>query len=192
MSSSLLKAAKHELDQAEIEVRALTANGLAPAGLMTLQRLIQSAMIEAHKRMMLATFPTFKTDLDPRFRDVSADMKLQQRSNKTLNEVITAFEKAPSRNKPGSKTKLKHKAQFRIMREFFGAYTPVADITREDTRAFRSLMQTLPKNAQKHDPKLDVKKAVQAGKRDGRKPMSPGTANDYPSISNPALQLPIC
>ncbi len=96
-----------------------------------------------------------------------------------LEDLISAYEKDPARGHVSPKTKNRHDTQFRIVREFFGKHTKIDQITREETRAFRDLLRLLPKNAQKHFPGMDVKKAAKAGARTDLPLMAPQTINDY-------------
>ena len=179
IASSVYSAAIEVLEQTGIELRPLQEGNIGPDGFMKLQRLIQSAMIEVHKRSMLENFPEYNSSLDPRFKEISAATKVNPGSSMLVDDLIKAYEKDPSRGVVTSKTKNKHLTQFRLVREFFGKHTKIDQITREDTRAFQDLLMCLPKNAQKHFPGLDVRQVVEANKRRELPGLAPQTANDY-------------
>jgi len=86
-------------------------------------------------------------------------------------------------NDPGrvraEKTLFSYKLLFDVVVELLGKDKLVSDLTREDCKKVRSLLQTLPKNARKFYPDKPLVEAAKLGKQDGRALMSDGTVNSY-------------
>lgn len=79
----------------------------------------------------------------------------------------------------GEKTLLSYRILFDAIEELMGPDKLVRDVTREDCKQVRSLLQTIPKNARKVYPGKSLLEAARLAKIEGKPLMSVGTVNSY-------------
>lgn len=101
------------------------------------------------------------------------------RQGRSLAELIDAYRKDRERAHGLESTDRKYAHIFRALKEALGPDKHVADINRRDCRAVRDFLETVPKNATKHYPKLSLADAAKAGAREGRPCLAPTTVASY-------------
>jgi hypothetical protein len=134
--------------------------------------------VETERRQFARHFGDATYVPDAEFRDLTERTALQPVARKiTLAMVMTASAADPTRPTVAGKTALKRDAQWRVLKEFFGADADMKAITRLQVLEFMTLLERLPANASKHFPGRTIFEAVELG---GKLPnMSPDTANAY-------------
>lgn len=156
-----------------------------------LGRLVHAAMVEAHKRRLQRSFPSGHYGFDPQFAELNAATVLQPVATKTLKTLIADYTGDPSRRALGTKTQLKRAAQWRVLEEFFGADTPIGDISRAKVREFMDFLGKLPSNASKHFPKASLRKAAELGAARELPTLSAITANGYLRALGAVMQFAV-
>lgn len=136
-------------------------------------------LLEAEKREVRRNFPSAPIALDPQFADLNALTTLQPAGKFTVAQLLKAYRSDPSRAPMSRKTRLKREAQWQAISEFFGADTPVTEVSRDRVRAFMSLLQKLPSNATKHFPGRTIFEAAAMGAERNLPVLAVDTANDY-------------
>lgn len=144
---------------------------------LRLQQMLHRAAIETERRQFARHFPDPAYKADAEFQAITQQTTLQPVAKNTLATVMEAVENDPTKPKVAGKTAVKREAQWRVLKEFFGADADMKAITRQQVRDFMTLLEKLPSNASKHYPNRTIFEAVELG---GKLPkMSPDTANSY-------------
>ncbi|MFC3642754.1 DUF6538 domain-containing protein [Aquibium oceanicum] len=152
-----------------------------PEGSPAQQRLLgvlRRAIVESNNRR-IARHGVGSTYRDPLFQDLSEATSLKPVATKTLKKVMEMITSDATRQELRGKSLLKRDAHWRVVKEFFGAETPLSQIRREDVRAFMDLLKRLPSNASKHYPGKTLQQAADLAERAGLPRMSSDTANGY-------------
>ncbi|MDP4025731.1 site-specific integrase [Methylobacterium sp. NEAU 140] len=97
---------------------------------------------------------------------------------KTLAQVIAAFRAEPERAGQITKLQQTYDAVFRLAIELFGADQPIRDVSREDCKAFRAIVQALPPNATKRFPGKSLVDVSKLGLPEADR-LRPSTINHY-------------
>lgn len=144
---------------------------------LQLQQMLHRASIETERRLFARHFPDTPFTPDAVFRDISQQTILHPVAKSTLSSVMKAVANDPTKPKVAGKTGIKRTAQWRVLKEFFGADTNLKAVTRQQVRDFMTLLEKLPSNATKHFPEKTIFEAVDLG---GKLPkMTAETANSY-------------
>lgn len=97
----------------------------------------------------------------------------------TLDGLIREFSSDPSRRSMTRKTQLDYGMVFRVLREIIGSETAVTEITRDDCKAVRELLSTLPRNAVKQFPTKTLKQAAEQAETQGLPGLNYQTINSH-------------
>ncbi|MBB4651399.1 integrase [Aminobacter niigataensis] len=146
---------------------------------LNLQRMLHRARLEHERRVILRQYPLAGMALDPAFARLTEQTILQPVSIWTLSKVMDEFGKDASRKALRGKSVLKRNAQWRVIREFFGPDTDLANIDRRRIREFMDLLKRLPSNASKHFPAATIFEAAELAEKNKLPLMSADTANSY-------------
>ena len=102
----------------------------------------------------------------------------QNRSNKTIAEVVDDYENDPSHSW-AEKTRVTYMHQHRLIKEFFGSETKLTDLTRNQCEEFQRMIQQYPANATKKYPDMSFKQAIRKANKEDSKLLSISSQNDY-------------
>jgi integrase len=122
------------------------------------------------------------TAFDALFGQVFADAAVPQPSpnqSLTVAELITRYQMEPDHVRLAKGTKDKYATITRLMKETFGANTPIRDLTLADFKKVRALLMVIPANATKLYRGKTFAEAAELAKKDGRPPMNPSTATNH-------------
>ncbi|SMC95909.1 Phage integrase family protein [Fulvimarina manganoxydans] len=144
-----------------------------------LQRTLHSAMIEIARRRVMRRFPNAHIALDPVFQEIERKPVVNPVAKISLANLITDYQKDPTRPALRGKTLAKRQAQWRMLESFFGATTAIGEIERSDVRRFMSFLERFPSNASKHFPGVEPTTVVALPEAQKLPAISPDTANDY-------------
>jgi integrase len=167
----------------EHTTRALKLAGLPepqrPSDRVALQRYVHRAIIESEQRIIARASPIYRYSRDALFDQLNSQTALPPQVRLSLETLIERYE-ADATRAPGSpKSRLKRDSEYRLIRHFFGARTRLADINREQCRAFVSLLTRYPANATKRFGDLPPDKVIALAGEKELAPMSATTANAY-------------
>ncbi|WCS25220.1 site-specific integrase [Methylobacterium sp. NMS14P] len=115
------------------------------------------------------------------YRDVAFDPVFRPRAEpngRTLAQVIAAFRAEPERAGQITKLQQTYASVFRLASEMFGADRPIREIDREECKAFRATVQTLPPNATKRFPGKALVEVAKLTKPEADR-LRPSTINHY-------------
>jgi integrase len=140
--------------------------------------LIRRAMLEQSRRGQARLQGEFGAELDPLFRGIrpEADPPAAPRGL-TVAKLVDAYMDDPARAAVTAKTRIDYAFAFRVLREVVGADTLARDVGREQARAVRDLLASLPPNSTKRWPGAPLQRVVQMARQKGIPPMAPRTAN---------------
>ncbi|HEY8335292.1 MAG TPA: site-specific integrase [Tardiphaga sp.] len=96
----------------------------------------------------------------------------------TLRKLMDDYIDDPSADR-GAKTMLTYRILFDAIEELMGADKMVRDVSRDDCKRVRALLQTIPKNARKVYPGKSLQEAARLAKIEGKALMAVGTVNSY-------------
>ncbi|MDP4006472.1 site-specific integrase [Methylobacterium sp. NEAU K] len=99
-------------------------------------------------------------------------------NGKTLAQVIAAFRAEPERAGRITKLQQTYASVFRLASEMFGADRSVREISRDECKAFRAIVQSLPPNATKRFPGKDLLDVAKLATPETDR-LRPATANHY-------------
>lgn len=145
---------------------------------LRLVSMLRRAIVESNNRIG-ARMGVGSPYRDPLFQDLSEATSLKPVATKSLEQVMSAIASDATRKELRGKSLLKREAHWRALKEFFVATTPLAEIRREDARAFMDLLKRVPSNATKHYPGKTLQQAADLGDRAGLPRLSSDTANGY-------------
>lgn len=97
----------------------------------------------------------------------------------TLDQLIDRFSSDPARGDLQDKTLGDYAMLFRLLREVLGPERRVRDVSREDCRGVRDVLEYLPPNARKRFRGTTLVAAARYAREHGVRPMTPVTANKY-------------
>ncbi len=115
------------------------------------------------------------------YRQSSFDPLFEPRAEprgKTLAQLIAAFRAEPERAGQITKLQQTYDAVFRLAADLFGADRPIRDISREDCKAFRAVVQALPPNATKRFRGKSLVDVAKLGLPEADR-LRPSTMNHY-------------
>lgn len=151
----------------------------ASPAFLKLQQVLHRAWQEHARRWVHRHYPHAGMSLDPTFAELNERTILQPVAIWTLSKVMDELSNDPSRTRLTSKSALKRDAQWRLIKEFFGADTEIDRIDRRRIRGFMDLLKRLPSNASKHFPDATIFEAVGLGETKKLPTLSADTANGY-------------
>jgi len=100
-------------------------------------------------------------------------------SSMAVETLIAKFREAQVAERGLTLTQKKYGHIFSALTEILGGGRRIAEVTREDGRAVKSLLQRVPLYAGRRYPKLTLMDAAEAAARDGAPVLSPGTVRTY-------------
>lgn len=115
---------------------------------------------------------------NPAFSDVTATTAPAKQRGLTFGELIERFCSNPAR-KVSPKTQLADKAAHGVLGDIIGRSTPLAMIDREACRRVQSIVQRLPTNFSKMQPRRSPEQAADQAAKMGLPPIASKTANSY-------------
>lgn len=101
---------------------------------LRLEQMLHRAAIETERRLFARHFPDPTYSPDPDFSSLTQHTNLQPVAKNSLVTVMKAVSNDPTKPKATGKTAIKRDAQWRVLKEFFGADTDLKAIARQQVR----------------------------------------------------------
>lgn len=122
--------------------------------------LIQEALIEHEKRLVVRFGNGGRVQLNPRFSGLTAATDIEVRQTVTLKTLAEQFEREKAETQRSPTAKLRRDAHLNMILAVLGEQTGVRSVTREDTKRFRDVLGRWPSNSTKRFPRLSVNQVL--------------------------------
>ncbi|ACL60260.1 site-specific integrase [Methylobacterium nodulans] len=142
-----------------------------------LEQLVRRCLLELNQRQIADLTGQRAEAVDPLFD--TARRSHDSSPKRTLNALISEFEKDPGRGARTGKTNTDYRMVFTAMREIIGPDTEVQSISREHTKRVRDLFLALPPNATKRFPGMTLLQAGELAQRNRLATLNIQTINSH-------------
>lgn len=163
--------------------RLLTAEGLdldvSSPSFAKLASLIQEALIEHEKRLVVRFGNRPQVHLNPRFSSLTATTEIEARRIVSLKSLTEQFEHERSETQRSPTAKLRRDAHLGMIVAVLGEHTAVGSVTRDDAKRFRDVLSQWPSNSTKRFPGLSVDQVLALPDEKRTRRLKAATANAY-------------